>query len=155
MAKEMIVEQSVIINIPSQKAYNYLKFCKNQENFSVWNMADPGKKTTATGTDGTEGFVYTWDSNQKSVGAGSQQFVKLVEGKSIEYVINFLRPMKNIGHAGFKLESLINNQTTVTWTFRSPTKFPMSLFKGIFIKMLSKDLAKSLQNLKGILEKEG
>lgn len=154
MAKEMMVEQSVIINIAKQKVYNYLKFCKNQENFSVWNMADPNKKTTATGTDGTEDFVYSWDSTQKSVGAGSQQIIRLAEGESIDYVINFLRPMKNVGHAGFRLESSGNNQTKVTWTFKSPTKFPMSLFKGLFIKMLSKDLAKSLQNLKAILEKE-
>ena len=155
MAKEMIVEQSVIINQPKQKVYDYLKFCKNQEYFSVWKMGDPNKQTTATGVDGTEGFVYTWDSSVKNVGAGSQKIIRLVEGESIEYVINFLRPMKNIGNAGFIIESLDQNQSKVTWDFKCPTKFPMSLFTSIFRKMLGKDLAKSLQNLKAILEKEG
>ena len=151
----MIIVQSVIINKPRQKVYNYLKFCKNQEYFSVWNMADSNKQTTATGIDGTEGFVYTWDSTLKNVGAGSQKIIRLTEYERIEYVINFLRPMKNVGHASFILELIDNNTTKVIWDFKSPAKFPMSLFTGLFRKMLGKDLAKSLQNLKAILEKEG
>ena len=153
MAKEMIIEKSIVINKPIQEVFNYLKFCRNQEHFSVWNMSDPTKQTTETGIDGTVGFVYTWDSKIKNVGAGSQQITKIEDRKSIEYVITFLRPMKNIGNASFILVQIKNNETKVSWEFKSPTKFPMSLFKSFFQKMLGKDLAKSLENLKVILEK--
>ncbi len=153
MAKEMIVEKSIIIDKPSLEVFNLLKITKNQENFSEWNMKDPNKETTSTGTDGTVGFIYTWNSKNNSVGAGSQKIITLIEGELIEYDLIFERPMKNKGRSKFAVQSLSATQTKVTWTFLSPTKFPMSLFKGIFQKMLGKDIIQSLENLKILLEK--
>ncbi|MEI8203303.1 MAG: SRPBCC family protein [Bacteroidota bacterium] len=153
MAKEMIVEKSIIIDKPSLEVYNFLKITKNQENFSVWNMKDPNKETTSTGTDGNVGFIYTWNSKNNSVGAGSQKTITLIEGELIEYDLKFERPMKNTGRSKFAIQSLPGTQTKVTWTFLGPTKFPMSLFKGIFQKMLGKDIIQSLENLKLLLEK--
>lgn len=152
MAKEMILEKSIVISKPVQEVYDFLKITRNQETFSVWNMKDPGKATTATGTDGTEGFLYAWDSKDKSVGAGSQQITRLVEGQRIDYALKFERPMKNTGTSAFILESLGAGQTRVTWDFRGPTKFPMSLFAGMIKKMLGKDIVQSLENLKKKLE---
>jgi len=152
MAKEIIVEKYVVINKPAPEIYNYLILLANQEKFSVWNMADPAKRVNYEGTDGTVGFIYSWDSKIKNVGAGSQEIKRLVEGKEIECELRFERPMKNVGTTKFTLEKVTENQTKVGWDFRGPTKFPMSLFKGIFQKMLGKDIAKSLENLKGILE---
>ena len=153
MASRMFVEKSIQVNKPQQKIFDFLKYCKNQEQFSVWNMADPQKKTSTVGTDGAVGFVYSWDSKDKSVGAGSQEIKKLEAPSLIEYELRFERPMKNIASSEIELTSLSNTQTTITWRFSGPTKFPMSLFKGIFQKMLGKDLAKSLDNLKQLLEK--
>ncbi|MEI6697357.1 MAG: SRPBCC family protein [Bacteroidota bacterium] len=153
MAKAMIVEKSIIIDKPSLEVFNLLRITKNQENFSVWNMKDPNKETTSTGTDGTIGFVYTWNSKKNSVGAGSQKIITLIEGELIEYDLNFEKPMKNTGRSKFVIQSLSNTQTKVIWTFQGPTKFPMSLFKGIFQKMLGKDIIQSLENLKILLEK--
>jgi uncharacterized membrane protein len=153
MAKEMIVEKSIIIDKPSLEVFNLLRITKNQENFSVWNMKDPNKEITSTGTDGTVGFIYTWNSKNNSVGAGSQKIITLIEGELIEYDLKFERPMKNLGRSKFSIQSLSSTQTKVTWTFLGPTKFPMSLFKGIFQKMLGKDIIQSLENLKLLLEK--
>ena len=154
MARELFVEKSVEINRPKQELYDFLKMCKNQDQFSVWNMADPGKKTSFQGVDGTEGFVYSWDSTVKNVGAGSQEISTLVEGESIEFSLRFEKPMKNTGNSTFLLAEISPAQTMVTWNFSGPTKFPMSLFKGMFQKMLGKDLAKSLDNLKLLMEKK-
>ena len=153
MAKEMVVEKSVIIHKPAKEVFNLLKITKNQELFSVWNMKDPDKETTSAGTDGTLGFTYTWNSKNNSVGAGSQKIITLIEGELIEYELKFERPMKNTGLSKFIIQSLNNDQTKVTWVFLGPTKFPMSLFKGIFQKMLGKDIIQSLENLKILLEK--
>jgi len=84
----MVVVQSIVINKPSSVVFDFLKYARNQEQFSVWNMKDPNKET----------------------------------------------------------------QTSVTWDFRGPTKFPMSLFSGLISKMLGKDIAQSLTNLKNKLE---
>ncbi len=148
MAKEMIVERAVTINKNSSDVFQYLKICRNQEYFSVWNMKDPNKKTHCEGIDGTVGFFYSWDSKEKSVGAGSQTIAQIVEGESITFNLVFERPMKNTGTSTFTITSLAAAQTKVSWAFRGPTKFPMSLFTGLIQKMLGKDIAMSLDNLK-------
>lgn len=152
MAKEIFITRSITINRSPQEVFDYLKLLKNQEHFSVWNMADPNKNTKETGTDGTEGFIYEWDSKLKNVGAGSQQISKIEDGKSIESKLIFIRPMKNTGTSKFIVERNGDQQTTVFWEFRGPTKFPMSLLKSLFEKMLGKDIQASLEHLKKNLE---
>jgi uncharacterized protein YndB with AHSA1/START domain len=153
MAKEMLVEKSIIIDKPLAQVFDYLRYTMNQNDFSVWNMKDPGKKTEVSGVDGTVGFIYSWDSKDKTVGAGSQEITSITEGKSITYKLAFERPMKNVAQSGFYLRDLGNEQTEVKWEFRGPTKFPMSLFKGFLQNMLGKDMDKSLTNLKNVLDK--
>ena len=152
MASEMKVERSVLIQSSKENVFEFLKITRNQEQFSVWNMADPNKKTTTSGDDGTVGFVYSWDSTSKNVGAGSQRIAAITNGSVIEYALVFERPMKNTGTSKFILEDAGDGQTKVTWDFRGPTKFPMSLFKGLFQRMLGKDIEQSLKNLKAILD---
>ena len=150
----MKIEKSIDIKRNGSEVFNYLKLTKNQDNFSVWNMADPGMKKEFHGTDGTAGFVYTWDSVNKNVGAGEQETKAVVDGKSIEFEVRFFRPMQNTGKALFRIDKKSENITGVTWIFDSPSKFPYSLLAPIFKKMLGKDLEKGLINLKGILEKD-
>jgi uncharacterized protein YndB with AHSA1/START domain len=153
MAKDLFVEKSILINRPRKEVFEYLKYSKNQDEFSVWNMKDPNRKVEEKGTDGTVGHIYSWDSaTDKNVGAGSQEIKNLVGEEQIEYEVRFERPMKNTAAAKFVLGEVTKNQTKVTWDFSGPTKFPMSLFKSIFEKMLGKDLSKSLDNLKARLE---
>ena len=154
MAKEMNITKNVSINKNISEVFAYLKQTKNQDKFSAWNMKDPNMKKTYSGIDGTKGFVYSWDSTNKSVGAGSQEIIYIDEGTRIDYQLRFLRPMQNTAMSSFILNAINGNSTEVTWTFQSPTKFPMSLFAPIFKGMLSKQLNKSLQNLKDILEKK-
>ena len=153
MASEMVIEKSINIERTSQFVFDFLKLTRNQDRFSVWNMKDPNKETKHIGTDGTVGFVYSWNSKDNSVGAGSQKVLNIVEGTQIEYELTFERPMKNVGVSKFLIESIANNETKVTWTFSGPVKFPMSLMKGMIEKMLGKDISQSLDNLKALLEK--
>jgi len=116
-------------------------------------MKDPNMKKNYSGTDGTKGFVYSWDSKDKNVGAGSQEITNISEGSRIDYELRFIRPMQNTAISSFILNKTSENNTLVTWTFRCPTKFPMSLFTPIFKNMLGKQLNTGLQNLKELLEK--
>lgn len=150
----MIIEKNVSINKNIKDVFDFLKQTKNQDRFNVWNMKDPNMKKTYSGVDGTKGFVYSWDSKDKSVGAGSQEIANLTEDSRIDYQLRFIRPMQNIASSGFILNKIDEQNTSVTWTFNGPTKFPMSLFSGIFKKMLGKQLDQSLQNLKALLEKK-
>jgi hypothetical protein len=150
----MKIEKSIEINKSSKLVFDYLKITRNQDNFSVWNMNDPNMKKAHKGTDGTIGFIYSWDSPMKNVGAGEQETTAIEEGKSIDYTIRFFRPMQNVGRSKFQITGLGDKSTSVAWIFDSPSKFPMSLFSPIFKIMLGKDIQKGLTNLKGILEKQ-
>lgn len=154
MAKQMAIEKTVYIDRNIHEVFNFLKETKNQDKFSVWNMKDPNMKKNYSGTDGTKGFVYSWDSTNKSVGAGDQEILDLNEDKRIDYELRFKRPMQNTGRSSFVLDKTNENATSVTWTFQSPTKFPMSLFAPIFKNILRKQINNSLQNLKELLEKK-
>ena len=153
MGKEMCIEKTILIDKPINEVFDYIKLTKNQDNFSVWNMTDPNMKKEYQGIDGQVGFIYKWDSENKNVGAGEQEIIKIEDEKSIEYEVRFSRPMKNIGTPKFVLDSITDNKVKLSWVFVCPTKFPMTLFKPIFQKMLGKDLEKGLNNLKVVLEK--
>ena len=150
----MKIEKTIEINRNSALVFDYLRMTKNQDNFSVWNMTDPDMKKKYRGKDGTVGFMYSWDSAMKNVGAGEQEITGIEEGKSIDYTIRFFRPMQNTGKTKFQITPIGDKSTSVAWSFDSPSKFPMSLLSPLFKMMLGKDLAKGLINLKDILEKQ-
>ncbi len=124
MAKEMIIEKTVSINKNINEVFNYLKQTKNQDNFSEWNMKDPNMKKEYAGTDGTKGFIYSWDSKDKRVGAGSQEITNITEPGRIDYHLKFTRPMQNTAASGFVLENTGENNTSVTWKFQMVVKIP-------------------------------
>lgn len=153
ISKEMVIEKLVVIKKPKDQVFRFLKYTKNQDQFSVWNMVDPNMNKNYKGEDGQVGFVYTWDSTNKNVGAGEQETIKIEEGKSIEFEVRFFRPMKNVASVKLIVESISSDETRVQWVFNGPMKYPMNLMKSIFQNMLGKDLQKGLDNLKLLLEK--
>src|SRR6478752_6319146 len=82
------IQKEIIINKPKQEVFNYIKYLKNQDNFSKWVMTDPNMKKTYTGDDGTVGFVYAWDGN-KQAGKGEQEIIKIAEGERLDVEVRF------------------------------------------------------------------
>ena len=95
LTKNYAVEREITIDQPKDSVFNYIKYVKNQDNFSVWNRKDPKMIKTFSGTDGTVGFVYSWNSQDKNVGVGEQEIKKIIEGERIDFEIRF----KEIGRA--------------------------------------------------------
>jgi hypothetical protein len=154
MGKQMTIEKNITINRSPQQVFDYIKYVKNHENFSVWAMMDPDMKKEYRGIDGQPGFVFAWDSNKKkNVGAGEQEIKNMVDGKAIDYELRFFRPMQNTANAKLVVEPAGSNQARVIWGFYSQMKFPMNAMKSMFQSMLGKQLETGLQNLKGVLEK--
>ncbi|HMI07706.1 MAG TPA: SRPBCC family protein [Flavobacterium sp.] len=152
--KSYSVKRSVLIDRPKQEVFDHVKLIRNSEKFSKWVMLDPNSKRTFSGTDGTIGYVYGWESDMKNVGAGEQEIKAIAEGEKIDYEIRFFRPFKGVAQAYIATEPQ-KDGTEVTWVFDSSMKYPMNfmlLFMD-FEKMLGKDMEESLQNLKVILEK--
>jgi uncharacterized protein YndB with AHSA1/START domain len=153
--KEYAVEREIVINKPNQEVFDYIKYLKNQDNFSVWAQKDPNMKKTYTGTDGTVGFISAWDSNVKDVGVGEQEIKKITEGERLDFELRFKKPFEATDNAFMTTEAMGENQTKVKWGFFGKMKYPMNgmLLMMDMDKMLGGQLQTGLDNLKNVLEK--
>jgi len=150
--KDYAVERSLVINKPSQEVYDYVRFLRNQEQYSKWVMTDPNMKKTLTGTDGSVGFIYAWDGNDKA-GKGEQEITKLVDGASVATEVRFIKPFAGIAWANMLTTPKENGQTEVVWTMTGKNNYPVNLMNIFIDSMLGNDMDTSLKNLKTILEK--
>ena len=154
--KDYAVEREITINAPKEDIFDYIKYLKNQNNYSKWAMMDPDMKKTYTGTDGEVGFISAWDSDNEEVGRGEQEIVKITDGERIDYELRFYEPFESTEIAYMITESETVDVTKVKWGFNGHMPYPgnlMLLFMD-FDEMIGGDLDTGLKNLKGLLEVE-
>jgi uncharacterized protein YndB with AHSA1/START domain len=152
--KAYSVNRVIAIARPAEEVFEYVKYLKNQDNFSKWASMDENMKKSYKGTDGLVGFVSAWESKNKNVGKGEQEITRIVEGIRIEYEIRFIKPIAGIAHAYLTTEMVSNSETIVRWGFDSSMKYPMNLML-LFMnmdKMIGNDFEIGLNKLKKILE---
>ena len=154
--KDYVIEREVIVNKPKNDVFEYVRFIKNQDFYSKWVMSDPGMKKNYSGIDGTPGFVYAWDSDQKDTGKGEQEIKRIAKGEQVDTEIRFEKPFKNVSQASMAVKNEGSDQTKVKWSFASNMKYPMNIMLLFvnFEKLLGTDMETSLDRLKGILEKK-
>lgn len=155
ISKDYAVEREITINKPKKEVFDYIKLIKNQDHYSVWNQLDPAMKKTYTGTDGTVGFVYAWDSQKKEAGKGEQEIAALKEGERMDMKLRFKEPFEAEDNAYMTTEAISDSLTKVKWGFKGHMNYPMNLIPVLMgmEKMLGKDLQDGLTNLKANLEK--
>ena len=156
LKKDFHIEASTVISKSTSEVFNYVKLLKHIDQYNIWAMKDPNMKKTLIGTDGTVGFMFAWDSEDKNAGKGVQEIIKLKENEQIDYELRFEKPFKNTAYSSLILESSLPEQTKVTWTFNGVMPYPFNVMHVLLGlgKMLNRDIATSLQNLKTILEKK-
>jgi len=144
--KEFTAGSEIIINRPKQEVFDYVKLVKNQENYGVWQLSDPGLKKTVEGIDGTVGFVYRWEGEK--TGKGEQTITAIRENERIESELDFGfgEPAKSY----LAVEDAANGQTKVSWGITGKSPYPFNLM-SLFYDM-NKDFDQGLRNLKEVLE---
>ena len=149
------VERQVTVNRPKADVFNYIKLLKNQNEWGPWAKKDPGIKLDYRGTDGTVGFVSSWDGNDE-VGAGEQEIRKIVEGERVDTQLRFKRPFESTSDAYMITEAAGEGQTRVRWGFSGSMPKPMNLMLLVvdMDKAVGKDFDEGLAGLKTILEKK-
>ncbi len=152
--KDYMVIREVTISKPKQEVFNYIKYLKNQDEYSKWQLMDPGMKKTFEGEDGTPGFVAGWESENPDVGVGEQEILKVTEGERIDFELRFKEPFEDTQLAYMTTEAVSPSETRVTWGFDGHMDFPMNLMMVFmnFEKMIGDDLQTGLDNLKQKLE---
>jgi hypothetical protein len=151
--KNYDVSRIIIIKKSLPEVFSYLKFLKNQDNWSPWAEKDLNMSKTFSGTDGEVGFISAWEGN-KEVGSGEQEITGIVANKVVNSQLRFFKPFKSTSDAYIKVEE-VEEGTKVIWGFSGNNKFPISIMM-LFMNMdkaIGKDFEYGLNKLKGILEK--
>jgi hypothetical protein len=154
ISKDIKATKEIVINKPVGEVFNYIKYLKNQQNYSKWATLDPNLKNEFRGTDGQPGFLNHWVGNKK-VGEGEQEIISIVEGKSLTTDLRFIKPFRSYARAVITTNAVDVNSTKVTWGFESKMNYPMNIMK-LFTnmnEMVGKDFSIGLQNLKALMEK--
>jgi len=151
--KDYGVEREITIKKPKQEVFDYVKYVKNQDNYSKWAMMDPNAKKSYTGEDGTVGFVSAWES--EITGKGEQEIKKIAEVERLDFELRFKEPFEATDNAYMITESVSENETKVKWGFNGHMNYPLNIMMVFydFEEMLGGDLSTGLTNLKTELEK--
>lgn len=152
--KEFSVQRKITISKSSSEVFNYLKYIKNQDEWSVWQKMDPAMKKYYKGEDGKIGFVSSWKSTNENVGSGDQELTLLKYPERIETELRFKEPFETTNYAFFNLVEKRANSTEVSWGFNGKMNWPSNLFL-LFMNMdeeIGPDLEEGLENLKKELE---
>ncbi|MBY8962375.1 SRPBCC family protein [Flavobacterium sp. D11R37] len=149
--REYNVERDVVINRPEAEVFDYIKYIKNQDNYSVWNQKDPAMKKDYTGTDGSAGFKYHWNGND-DVGEGIQEITNVIENERIEMDLHFKRPWEGEADTWMTTDAVQPNSTKVTWGMKGESSYPMNFMNLFMGSMLGNDLQQGLDTLKVKLE---
>lgn len=153
LPKDYNVSRSIVIHRPQAEVFNYVKIIDNQKYYSIWVMEDPKSLMSFKGIDGTIGYISAWDSQNKNVGKGEQEIMK-ISAERIDVDLRFVRPFKSESKAATICKAIDANNTQVTNEFYGHSSYPMNLMTVFMKGMLGDAMQKNLTNLKGILEKK-
>ncbi len=149
--KDFNIERQITINKPRNEVFQYVRYIKNQNRFSVWTNLDPNMKQEFRGIDGTVGFVSAWHSEDSGVGTGEQEIKAIREGERVEFELRFKKPFENTAMAYMTTEDT-GNETLVKWGMNGHMNYPMNVMSVLMRSTLGKDLQTGLNNLKNIME---
>ncbi|MCL2074579.1 MAG: SRPBCC family protein [Marinilabiliaceae bacterium] len=150
--KDYAIVREIVINRPKKEVFDYIKFLKNQNEWSTWTNIDPKMKSTYSGIDGTVGFVYKYESDNKRVGKGSQEITKIIDGESIEWL--FCCDGKPPTVCYWLTETISENETKMIWKFTGKMNYPLNLMTIFFDKLMGNDIGSELAVLKTKMENQ-
>ena len=148
LPKSFHAEGTTEINRPIDEVFDYVKYIKNQENYGVWFKMDDNIQKKYSGTDGTVGFTYEWESEK--VGNGKQVITKSIENERVEMDLYF-EDSEDAAKSYISTESIDSNSTKVIWAIDGKMPIPFNVM-GLFYDM-NNDFIEGVKNLKEVLEK--
>jgi len=149
------VERTVTIAAPPEAIYPYLADFQKWEAWSPYEKLDPALKRTFSGIPETIGAGYAWDGNKKA-GAGSMEIKETHPPLHLSLFLNFTRPIQANNLVDFTLTPE-GAQTTVSWAMVGQAPYLVKVMQMLINmdKMVGKDFAVGLANLKAVAERAG
>lgn len=139
------VKKSIVINAPVEKVYATVRNFQEWTPWSPWIIAEPDCPLDFP----ADGMSYSW--NGTIIGSGSMTILDAKENHSIDYALEFLKPMKSKADVKFIFEPQ-SEGVKVTWT--NDAKLPIFLFffTKMFNSMVGMDYDRGLKMLKDYIE---
>lgn len=147
------VERSVAVQAPPERVFPLINDFHNWSEWSPYEKIDPAMKKTFSGATSGPGAIYQWAGNGKA-GEGRMEIIDASAGSQITIDLSFLKPFPAHNTAQFTFAAQ-GGMTNVTWAVFGPASY-MNKLMCVFInmdKMLGKDFAEGLANIKTITEK--
>jgi hypothetical protein len=150
--KELKSTRTIVINKPAHEIFDYIKFLKNQIEYSKWAKMDANAVYTYTGTDGQPGFISAWKGNKK-VGEGEQEILK-AENNRIDTELRFIKPFASKAKSFIEVRNTTSSTSEVSWGMVGNTPYPFNALKLFinFEKSIGNDFSEGLANLKQKME---
>ncbi len=146
------VSRTATINAPADRIFGLINDFHKWASWSPFEKLDPAMTKTFSGPESGPGSSYSWTGNKKA-GAGSMTISSATPSSSVGIAMAFLKPFKSESTVQFSIEpSGAANQ--VTWTMSGKNQLfsrVMSVFMSMD-KMIGKDFAEGLSNLKRVAE---
>lgn len=145
--KTVYVQCVTTLSTSKEKAFNATTDFHEFVKWNAWSAKDPTMQHTFSGIPKTVGHRYSWTGN-KNVGIGSMEILSIDEQQNCTIALNF--GPRGGATCGFDFEVLSDEQTSVTWWFKSEVgKNPFSRVFGMMMeRFITKDFSKGLANLK-------
>jgi Polyketide cyclase / dehydrase and lipid transport len=146
------IKRAQSIQAPADRIFPLIDDFHKWISWSPYEKLDPTMKKTFSGAPSGKGAVYNWAGNSKA-GEGRMEIVEAAAPSRVRIKLDFLKPFEGHNTAEFTLEAN-GPATNVTWAMYGPVPFTMKVMSIFFSmdKMLGKEFAAGLANLKAIAE---
>lgn len=156
MPNEVVVTRSQLIKAPKEVVFEQMAKFNNWPKWSPWLALDTNAIITYTGTDGTPGSSYTWDSKIFDVGKGTTTNTA-INGTRMDFHIDFVRPFEKTAEGSLAAKDTAG-MVKATWYLRMHFSFPINalqLFPFMSMdKMVGNAFEQGLMKLKRYAESQ-
>lgn len=144
------VHKSTIIQKPVGEVFLKVADLHYFHDWNPWQKTEPSAKADIQGQAASIGHSYSWDG--KKIGMGSLTISSLEKDKSIDFVLNFIKPWKATASDTWRFEP-DGEKTKVIWRNNGELSFPIARLMGPVInKQLNRQFVEGLRNLKQLCE---
>lgn len=153
LPREVTVERSVYISKPPEAVFKYVNNLRNFNSWSPWYQLDPTTEYEYSGPESGIGATMSWQSENPSVGTGSQTIVTSEQNSLVRMDLDFAAQ----GMATSEIRLVRQDSgTNVTWWFSTDLGgSPIARWFGIMVKrMIGQSYEQGLQKLKNLVESE-
>lgn len=147
------VEKTIVLNVPANEVYNYIKFLKNQNHYNCWQQFDMERKESYQGEDGTIGFSHQWESVDEKLGSATEIVKELVYPTHIHTEITHTKPYSVKSQSEYFIEDH-GKWSKLKWRISGTISYPTNFFI-LFTDLethIGDKIERSLRNLKNKLE---